>query len=51
MNRESPDAEEIVDESAGIFSSVDRPEEDVEVDRIVMKLASEKIKDAVENEY
>jgi len=48
MNREPQVAQGNVVGAPGIFTGNDRPEEDGEVDRIVMKLASEKIKDAVE---
>lgn len=47
MNREIHPTEGNADEGAGMFSGNDRPEEDGEVDDIVMELAIEKIKGAV----
>jgi hypothetical protein len=51
MNRETRVAVGNVNEVVGTLSSNDRPDDDGEVDRIVMHLASEKVKRLVENEY
>jgi hypothetical protein len=48
MNRDTQVAEGNVVGAVGMFASNEIPEEDGEIDRIVMNLASEKIKDAVE---
>jgi uncharacterized protein YjbJ (UPF0337 family) len=48
MNRETQFAVGKVSDSVGTLSGNDRLDDDDEVDRIVMKLASEKVKDAVE---
>jgi uncharacterized protein YjbJ (UPF0337 family) len=50
MNRETLVAVGTVNEVVGEVSSNDRPDDDGEVDRIVMHLASEKVKGAVESE-
>jgi uncharacterized protein YjbJ (UPF0337 family) len=50
MSRETQVAVGNVNEVIGKVSSNDRPEDDGEVDRIVMHLAIEKIKGAVDNE-
>jgi uncharacterized protein YjbJ (UPF0337 family) len=50
MNRETQVAFGNVNQVVGILSGDDRPEDDGEVDRIVMKLASEKVREAVEKE-
>lgn len=50
MNREIQVAVGIVTGVVGILSDNDSPDDDWEVDRIVMQLATEKVKDVVERE-
>jgi hypothetical protein len=51
MKRQIQATDEGVDEGDGTLSTDDTPEDDGELDDIVMKLASDKIEGAVEKKY